>query len=325
MTGIQTATALAHPNIAFIKYWGDRDTHLRIPANSSISMNLAGLTTRTTVRFDPRLEGDHLILNGRHVGGQGLERVRAVLELVRQMAERGDPAEVSSQSNFPVGAGIASSAAGFAALALAASAAAGLDLDERQLSRLARRGSGSASRSVPGGFVYWEAGQDDESSYAYSIAPAGHWQLVDCIVLVSREHKSVGSTAGHTLAVSSPLQATRVADAALRLEICKRAILERDFEALASIVELDSNLMHAVMMTSSPPLLYWQPATLAVMQRVVAMRQSGLPAGYTIDAGPNVHVICPEQQVEQVMADLQRVPGVERVLTARPGGKAHLI
>jgi len=165
-----TATAQAFPNIAFIKYWGNRDAHFRIPSNASISMNLGGLETRTQVTFDPALKNDQLTLNGKPQSGKSLERVSAVLDLVRQMAALQRFARVESNNNFPTGVGIASSASAFAALSLAASAAAGLALSEAELSRLARRGSGSACRSVPGGFVEWQAGEDDLTSYASSIA-----------------------------------------------------------------------------------------------------------------------------------------------------------
>ncbi|HZJ21714.1 MAG TPA: diphosphomevalonate decarboxylase, partial [Anaerolineales bacterium] len=153
-----TATAQANPNIAFIKYWGNRDNTLRIPMNGSISMNLDGLYTRTTVSFQPSLPFDELIINGHEVMGAGLERVSYILDIVRGMANIHERAEIISENNFPSGAGIASSASAFAALALAGSKAAGLNLSEQELSRLARRGSGSASRSIPGGFVEWQAG-----------------------------------------------------------------------------------------------------------------------------------------------------------------------
>lgn len=318
------ATALAHPNIAFIKYWGDLDPCLRLPANGSLSMNLDGLETRTQVSFDAALPADSLSVNGQEVSGAGLARVSELLERVRQRAGMRLPARVESENNFPMGAGIASSASAFAALALAASHAAGLRLSEAELSRLARTGSGSACRSVPGGFVEWQAGQQDEESYAFSIAAPEHWRLVDCIVLVSQAHKLVGSTEGHALALTSPLQAGRVADAPRRLDICRRAVCERDFAALAEVVELDSNLMHAVMITSTPPLFYWQPATLAVMRAVQAWRAQGLPACYTIDAGPNVHVLCPEEAVGEVASRLRRLKGVKQVLTVAPGGAARL-
>jgi diphosphomevalonate decarboxylase len=320
-----SATAQAHPNIAFIKYWGNRDDALRLPANGSISMNLAGLFTRTTVSFQPSLPFDELVINGHEVAGKGLERVSAVLDLVRAIAQVGENAEVISENNFPSGAGIASSAAAFAALAVAASRAAGLDLNERDLSRLARRGSGSAARSVPGGFVEWRAGAGDEDSFALSIAPAGHWALMDCIAVVSALHKKTGSTEGHVLAGTSPLQAARVADAPRRLDLCRGAILDRDFEALASVVELDSDMLHAVMMTSLPALYYWQPATLAVMQAVRDWHAAGIPACYTVDAGANVHVLCPEAEAQEVAGRLLTVEGVTNVMTAGVGGSAEVV
>lgn len=319
-----TTTSLAHPNIAFIKYWGDRDSSLHIPTNGSISMNLDGLTTRTTVTFDERLSEDHLKLNGRLSKGPALLRVSAMLDRVRQMSGLSLFAQVSSANNFPIGTGIASSASAFAALALAASHAAGMQLSESELSRLARTGSGSACRSVPGGFVEWQAGNDDEDSYAYSIAAPDHWDLVDFVAIISQEHKQTGSREGHQSAGSSPLQAGRLADAPRRLDVCRKAICDRDFETFAKIVEQDSNLMHAVMITSSPGLFYWQPATLAVMKAVGEWRKAGLPVCYTIDAGPNVHVLCLASAAGQVELRLREMDGVQDVLTARPGGPARL-
>ncbi len=323
----RTATAIAHPNIAFIKYWGNRDENLRLPVNGSISMNLAELETRTSVEFreiSNQLEGDSLTLNQKPVKGAGLQRVSNFLDLVRQTAGIDAYAEVVSESNFPSGAGIASSAAAFAALALAATRAAGLDLDETSLSRLARRGSGSACRSIPGGFVEWQMGTGDADSYAFSIAPPGHWELADCIAVLSSEPKATGSTEGHALAGSSPLQEARVVDAPRRLEICRQAIRQRDFGAFAEIVELDSDMMHAVMMTSHPSLFYWQATTLTVMQAVREVHAKGLPVCYSIDAGPNVHVITEAAESAQVTVLLHSLPGVREVRMAHVGGPAEL-
>ncbi len=254
-----------------------------------------------------------------------MQRVTVFLDLVRQMAGMDWCADVSSENNFPAGAGIASSASAFAALALAATKAAGLELSEPELSRLARRGSGSACRSIPGGFVEWQAGTGDQDSYAFSIAPPEHWPLVDCVAILSSEHKPTGSTEGHALAITSPLQAARVADAPRRLDVCRQAILRRDFEALADIVELDSNLMHAVMQTSSPSLLYWLPETVTIMQEVRAWRKAGLPACYTIDAGPNVHVICEKDLAEETAEKLAGLRGVREVRQAAVGSGACLV
>lgn len=319
------ATAEAHPNIAFIKYWGNRDPALRLPSNGSISMNLDGLRTRTEVRVQPSLALDALVINGREVTGKGLTRVSSMLDKVRFRAGIGEKAEVISENNFPSGAGIASSASAFAALALAASRAAGLELSERELSVLARHGSGSACRSVPGGFVEWHAADADSDSYAETIATPDHWDLADCVAIVSSAYKSTGSTEGHALAPTSPLQAARVADTPRRLDLCRRAILDRDFAALAAILEEDSNLMHAVMMTSRPALFYWEPATLEVMQAVRSWRAEGLQSAYTIDAGANVHVLCPGENAAQVESRLSGLEGISRVLIAHPGGPAALI
>ncbi|MBN1372339.1 MAG: diphosphomevalonate decarboxylase, partial [Anaerolineaceae bacterium] len=311
-------------NIAFIKYWGNRDHALRLPVNGSISMNLDGLFARTTVTFVPGLEADELILNNQPAAGASLARVSRFLDIVRGMAGTELYAQVVSRNNFPTGAGIASSAAAFAALALAGSQAAGMDLDEAALSRLARRGSGSAARSVPGGFVEWHLGTGDEDSVAASIAPAQHWDLVDCIAVVATGHKPVGSTEGHALAGTSILQAARVEDASRRLDVCRRAILERDFITFAEIVEQDSTLMHAVMMTSVPPLFYWEPASIQIMKVVPAWRVEGLPCCFTLDAGPNVHVLCPAEHAAELASRLAHLPGVQQVLSARAGGPAHL-
>ncbi len=320
-----SATAQACPNIALVKYWGNRDDALRIPSNGSISMNLDGLYTRTTVSFQHSLPFDELIINGHEVTGAGLERISHFLDLIRGMANTHEHAEVMSESNFPSGTGIASSASAFAALALAGSKAAGLNLGEQELSRLARRGSGSASRSIPGGFVEWQAGTRDEDSFAFSIAGPDHWNLVDCIAVITTAHKKVGSTEGHGIAETSPLQAARLADAPRRLEICRRAILERDFNTFASIVELDSDMMHAVMMTSTPALHYWKPASLEVMNCVRQWRTEGLSVCYTVDAGPNVHVICLEKDAKLIEQKLRVIQGVSNVLVTRPGGPAKIV
>ena len=288
-------------------------------------MNLDGLFTRTTVTLDAFLVSDELFINQKEVGGKGLGRVSQILDLVRVRAGKNHFMRVESENNFPAGAGIASSAAAFAALALASSRAAGLTLSEAQLSWLARRGSGSASRSIPSGFVEWMMGTGDEDSVAVSIAPPEHWNLVDCVAIVNASHKKTGSTEGHAIAGTSPLQNARVADTPRRLDICRNAILKKDFESLANIIELDSDIMHSVMMTSNPPLMYWQAATVGIFHEVRAWRASGLPVGYTVDAGANVHVICLGEYAKDVEKRLRESPGVSDVLGAGVGGAAKVI
>lgn len=320
-----TATAIAHPNIAFIKYWGNRNAALRLPENGSISMNLAALHTQTSIHFDETLQADSLQLNGVEAAVAQVQRVSAFLDIVRELSGVQVRASITSANNFPSGAGIASSSSAFAALALAASSAAGLQLDEASLSVLARRGSGSASRSVPAGFVEWFGADSDEASFAESIAAPDHWRLVDTIAVVSEEHKATGSSEGHGLAGTSPLQAARVAGAGSRLDECRAAIMARDFERFAAIVEADCHLMHAVMMTSNPALHYWLPSSLAVMEQVRAWRKQGSTVCYTLDAGPNVHVLSPESEASPLAAKLAQFPGVLRVLQSGVGGAAKLV
>ena len=321
-----TKTAYAHPNIAFIKYWGNRDDALRLPVNGSVSMNLAALRTKTSVTFrDDLKDGDVLTVNGQEVTGASLNRAAKFMDEVRRLSGEERFAEIVSENNFPMGAGIASSASAFAALALAGSAAAGLDLSERDCSRLARMGSGSACRSVPGGFCEWLYGSGDADSVSVSIAPAEHWDLTDLIAVISGEHKKVGSSAGHGMAATSPYQSARVADAPARIEKCRTAILNKDFAALAEVSERDCLLMHAVMMTSTPPLLYWEPASIALVKGVKAWREEGIPCFCTLDAGPNVHILCPSEAADEIRSRVERIPGVKDILSSGPGGKAALL
>ena len=319
MTASGRATAVAHPNIALIKYWGNLDSELRIPANGSISMTLSGLQTKTSVRFDPQALEDQVFIDRRPAAPEARRRVVRLLDRVRLLSHQPHRAHVESANSFPADAGIASSASGFAALAAAAAAAAGLDLEPRALSRLARLGSGSACRSVYGGFVEWLAGADDESSYAVPVAPPDHWDVRDVVAIVSRERKPVGSSEGHRRAATSPRQAARVQDAPRRLDACRRALLARDFEALAVIVEEDSRLMHDVMKTSVPPLDYSAPLTLQLLRQVPVWRAQGLPVAYTQDAGPNLHLLCLASVVEQVSERLHQMEGVLDVFLAGPG------
>jgi diphosphomevalonate decarboxylase len=319
------ATARANANIAFIKYWGNRDHALRLPMNPSLSMNLDGLYAETTVVWSDSLTADEFTLNGTPRTGVELERVSKHLDALRQRLNLNARARVESANNFPTGAGIASSAAAFAALSVAGAAAAGGALSERELTTLARLGSGSASRSVPTGFVEWHVGTTHDESFAESIAPPDYWDIMDVIAVVSTEHKEVGSTAGHRSAETSDLQAARVAGAEARLEACKAALLARDFGAFAEVVEHDSNLMHAVMMTSRPPLFYWLPPSLAIMESVRAWRKEGLQVCYTLDAGPNVHCICVRKDAETVMNRLRAMSGVVQVLSAAPGAGAVVL
>lgn len=320
------ARARAHSNIAFIKYWGNRDHSLRLPANASLSMNLSELHTTTSVAWVEASDSDTLEINGSPAEQGALDRVSAHLDVIRRRLDIQSFARVSSTNNFPMGTGIASSASAFAALTLAAVSASRADMSERELSTLARMGSGSAARSIPAGFVEWHAGDSHETSYAETFADRDHWALADVVAVVSRRHKHTGSSAGHREADSSILQSARVAGAGQRLNQVKSAIASRDFEAFADIVEEDSNLMHAVMMTSKPPLFYWDPLSLRLMHAVRKWRiADGLRVCYTLDAGPNVHCICEAADTAAVVANLQELSQKIEILQSGAGPGAYVL
>ena len=321
-----SATARAHSNIAFVKYWGNRDPGLRLPANASISMNLAGLHTTTTVEWNSELYADTLSINGAIANETARTRVENHLDALRARLGTDRFARVDSRNNFPMGTGIASSASAFAALTTAACAALNKAVSERELSILSRLGSGSAARSIPPGFVDWHRGDSHETSYAESFAPADHWKLVDLIAIVSRKHKRIGSSAGHETAASSIFQSARVATAAERITSVKSAILRRDFESFAETVEADSNLMHAVMMTSKPPLFYWAPLSLAIMEGARRWRQDDkLMVCYTLDAGPNVHCICADRDADEVTVRIHELCGDIDIIRSGVGCGAYVL
>ncbi len=320
---MEKATAVANPNIAFVKYWGKTDEELNLPANPSLSMNLAALTTVTTVEFRRDLPADLVTVDGRPMGGAALARVLAHLDRVRALAGMDRRAWVASRNDFPAGTGLASSASGFAALSLAATRAAGLQLGEADLSRLARLGSGSACRSVPGGYCLWE-GEDDERSFARQIAPPEHWSLTDVVAIVSREHKPVGSHDGHSVAPGSPFYAARLAAVAGWLEAVQQGIRERSLGVLGPAAEADAMAMHGVMLTSQPSLIYWEAGTIAVLKAVQAWRREGLEVYFTMDAGPNVHCLCPAARAAEVRERLRQL-GVAEVVVSGPGQGVRLV
>ncbi len=316
------ATAVAHANIAFIKHWGVADRLLNLPVNPSISMTLAALTTRTTVEFRAEHAADRVSIDGREVEGEPRARVVAHLDRIRTLAGIRHRAVVASQNSFPAGTGLAASASAFAALSLAAVQAAGLQLAEAGLSRLARLGSGSACRSTPGGYVLWE-GERDILSYGRQVAPPEHWDLRDVIAIVSSQPKAVSSREGHMLAPTSPLHAARVAAVPALMRHVIRGIEECDLRSMGQALEADALAMHAVMMTSRPALFYWLPPTIGVIRAIRSWREEGLTAFFTIDAGPNVHCLCEARDVEHVQSRLRAVAGVNEVLVSGPGPGVH--
>ncbi len=318
------ATAVSCANIAFIKYWGRKDHALRLPLNSSISMNLDHANTISRVEFDSSLNADEVTIAGQESQAKAAARVSKHLDRIRTQAGIETRARVVSRNTFPMGAGIASSASAFAALTVAAAAAAGLKLSERELTILARLGSGSACRSVPAGYVEWHAGDRGEDSYAEQVAPPEHWDICDLIAIVQTGHKTVGSSEGIELVTTSPFADVRLAEAKRTLPLIRHAIQTRDFALLGEETEQEAIRMHAVAMTSRPSLLYWVPATVGVLHAVRDWRAAGVPVYFTIDAGANVHVLCQPDNAEQIEAELRSLAGVQDVLVNHPGPGTRL-
>lgn len=323
--GDLTAVARAHSNIALVKYWGKRDTALNTPATGSISVTLDALATDTRVSFDPSLSADEFQLNDRL---EPASRVSALLDVVRSQAGLTLHARVNSTNDFPSSAGLASSASGFAALALAASRAAGLALTPRELSVLARRGSGSAARSVFGGYVEMHAGTaaSGVDSFAEQLLPGADWPLSVVVAITEPQPKPVSSTAGMLgSATTSPFYPGWLETADRDLDTVRHAIMERDFRTLGEEAEHSCLKLHSLMLTTRPALIYWNAGTMAAMHRVIRLREEGLPAYFTIDAGPQVKALCAPEDASAVAAELGAVPGVRQVRISALGPAAHLV
>lgn len=325
--GALRAVAQAQPNIALIKYWGKRDIALNLPVVGSLSITLDTLWTRTEVVFRPDLTADRLTLNGREDVKQG-RRASACLDLLCQRAGVDWRAEINSSNNFPTGAGLASSASGFAALVLAGDAALGLGLSRSELSVLARRCSGSAARSIFGGYVEWAHGAraDGEDSVARPLLDADAWPLHVAVAITSTAEKAIGSTEGmNRTAETSPYQQAWIDTQETDLAEARAAIAARDFERLAAVSEYSCLKMHALALAAKPGLLYWNAATVAAMHRVRQLRAEGLPVFFTIDAGPQVKAVCLPHAADQVAAALRDVPGVLNVVETGLGGDAQVL
>lgn len=310
------AKVRARSNIALVKYWGKADPALNTPAVGSISITLDRLWTDTEVRFDAGLATDRFVLDGAERADQ-LARVSACLDLVRARTGVDLKAEVTSGNNFPTGAGLASSASGFAALVGAAAAALEQTWSGRELSILARRGSGSAARSIFGGFVEMHRGEaaDGNDSFAEPLAAAADWPLTVFVAITAAGEKAVGSGPGMTRsAASSAYYAEWVASHPPDLDAARAAIAERDFAALARVSESSCLKMHAAAMSTQPPLIYWNGATLDCLHALRTLAADGCPVFFTIDAGPQVKAVCLPEAAATVRATLAAQPGVREVI-----------
>ena len=315
------ATAIAHPNIALVKYWGKRDRRLNLPAVPSLSVTLAPFETKTTVTWGSA--EDRFEINGQLAEGDATHRVATFLDLVD--AER-PPVSITSTNNFPTAAGLASSSSAFAALALAATKAAGQTPTLAQLSTLARQGSGSASRSLWGGFVTWSLGEreDGRDSHGHPIASETHWDLRVLVALVSDEKKAVSSREGmNRTQETSPLFSGWVESGPEDVIEAEQAVRERNLERLGTVMEHSTMKMVGTMFSAQPAVIYMKPATVAVLHSVSDLRSRGVGAWATMDAGPNVKVLTTPEDADQVEAALRQ--HVATVHTLRVGGPARLV
>lgn len=327
------SSAIAHSNIAFIKYWGrspDHNSRLNIPTNDSISMTKLGLTentrlqTHTTIEFSKAYEKDIAMVGEEILIGRGMERVLAVVNPLRELAEVDYKFKMMSKNDFPTQAGLASSASAFAALAIATADALGLDLSKEEISTYARLGSGSAARSIYGGFVWWHKGNSHETSYAEQICGPNDFDMAAVIAIIHQGKKDVTSDAGHESARTSPFNEVRVKTSQEQADEIRKAILDDDFTKVGQIAEENCMNMHLVMITSRPALVYWHPDTLRVIESVRRMRREGLECYFTIDAGPNVHCLCRPEDMDELQKLLEKIEGVTKTIKVKPANDSYV-
>lgn len=322
---LRSAHSIAHSNIALAKYWGKRNSELNIPAVSSISITLEALATKSSVTFDPHSRGDSLEIDGERFD---TEKISVVLDLVRTQSKITDAARIQSSNNFPTSAGLASSASGIAALTIAAASAVGLALSRKELSMIARRGSASAARSIFGGFVELHSGSqpDGSDSFAEPILDREDWPLEVVVAITQSGKKATSSTTGMlSTAGTSPFFDTWVSSAPAKLAEMREAILALDFQHVGELTEQSCLAMHSLMFTTVPSLIYWNEGTISVIREVQRLRASGTECYFTIDAGPQVKIICEPANSASIVSTISELPAVVEVRRSRLGPDAQLV
>ncbi len=312
------ATAVAHPIQGLIKYHGLADPVLRLPFHDSISVCTAPLTTRTTLEFGD-LPRDTATIDGRDISAREMERIVSVVDAVREKAGIQDRFRMVSLNDFPSNVGLGASASGFAALALAACRAAGLEADAQEVSRLARRGAGSATRAVTGAFSKWKMGLSDEDSYAIQLA--GEDLQMDMIVALIPAFKQTEDA--HREALTSPFFHARLAEMPRLIAEMELAIRKRDVGAICALAERDTLMLHGITMTGSAEMVLWQPDTLRVILTVRKMRDAGIPAFFSIDTGATVYVNTLPGRGPEVQARIEEM-GI-RTIPCTVGGPARIV
>ncbi len=319
-------TAIAHANIALVKYWGKADPHINAPAVGSLSLTLSNLWTRTTVDFRNSLKTDRFYLNNKQVAPHERDRLTNFMDEVRRRSAIDCFCEIHSINSFPTAAGLASSASGYAALATAAMHAAGRHLPPDELSSLARLGSGSAARSIHGGFAELPAGSRGQAAGAVQIADEHFWPLAVLVAITDGSPKTVSSRDAMAMTQRhSPYYTAWVDSSAQDLDTMRAAVLRRDFDAVGALAEHSALKMHGLMMSTRPELLFWNPGTVAVVREVIRMRQKGIGAYFTIDAGPQVKVLCRPHDRALVAEHLLALPEIRDLTMCAPGPSAQIV
>jgi diphosphomevalonate decarboxylase len=325
-------TALSHPNKALVIYWGNGNDTLRIPSRSSLSVTLEGINHPldyiVSLRTIGPSERDKVIIDGTEDKGEIYNQFVYHLNAMRQYTGFKEKLEVTTRKSFPVGSGLAGSAASASALAEAFAGLVGKTTDMRLKSIMARRGSGSASRSIFGGFVRWQKGNSDESSYAKQLFDENHWDLRNVIAIVSTSSKKIRSIEGMKLSKKTcpeKIYSEFVRVANDHIEQISTAVLERDIAKLGVLYEKENYLFRQVCLRTTPPLDYWTKLTDNILEKVTDLRNNGIPAYAGTDAGPNVHVFTAPKHVQRVIKMIQEVEGILDIIHCRVGKGSHLI
>jgi len=322
------ARARARSNIALVKYWGKRDARLNLPATGSISLTLSSMHTTTSVSLDSSLDHDEIITPGTSHSHAFSKRVTEFMDRVRLLTGCHDYARIETENNFPTGAGLASSASGFAALALASTKAMGSELPLQPLADLARQGSGSAPRSLLGGLVEIQPGVSPDGSdfQVNQLLPATSINLCLVVIVTQKTEKVIGSTEGmERTRQTSPYYESWLNANKEDLKAAKVAIERDHFTQLGLVVERSALAMHALAMSARPPVFYWNPVTVALLKKIWQCKDAGLEGFLTIDAGPQVKVLCRPSVALLWKEALSEVQGVEDIWVEHPGEGAELL
>ena len=316
------SSAIANSNIALVKYWGKQDEELILPYNNSISLTISDLYTHTTVEFREELEEDQITLNDSQPDETSKKQIIKFLDIIRKDSNL--KAKIVSKNNFPTASGLASSASGYAALTLAATKALNLDLTKEELSKLARRGSGSACRSIYGGLSEWKKGTNNDDSFAVKIEDENYWPELRMIICTTTiEEKKTKSRAGMAQTVAtSPMYKSWLDTIEDDLTNVRNAIDNKDFTLLGKTAENNCLKMHATMITTEPPIIYWNQTTIKIMKQVELLREQGIECYYTMDAGPQLKIICQKHNQERIEENIKTIQGVVQTIITKPGEPA---